>query len=320
MNFLLTVIIFLGSCFVLSYVSSKVIESLAGIARYLRWREFIIAFFIIAFAASLPNLFVDLNAAFQGHPELGFGDIIGGNLADLTIVMAVAVFFSRRGLSAESNMVQTSGIFTMLIAILPLLVVWDGNLSRADGLILIGAFFVYCAWLFSKKENFQKIYHSKNKNPISDFKSFLKNMAKVVLLVGLLAVASQAVISSAHFFSAQLGVSIGLVGLLIVGLGNCFPEMYFSIIAARKEANWLVLGDIMGAVIISATLVLGLIGLLFPFQINDPAPYTVARIFLIVAALVSLFFIRTGHKITKKEGMLLGGLYVAFLIVEIFIQ
>jgi len=320
MNFLFIIFVFLGSCFLLSYLSSLAIESLARIAKYLGWREFVIAFFIMAFAVSLPNLFIDLNAAFQGHPELGFGDIVGGNLGDLTIVMALAVLFSRKGLSAESDMVQSSAIFTTLIAVLPLVLVWDGTLSRIDGLILIGAFLLYSVWLFSKKEHFKKIYRRKNRKPIADFKDFLKNIIKAIVLLALLLLASQAVINSAQFFSGYLGISIGLVGVLIVGLGNCFPELYFSIVAAREEENWLVLGDLMGSVIICATLVLGLIGLLFPFHIHNFAPFSMASVFLIIAAICSLIFIRTGRKIVKRESFVLLGLYVVFLLVEIFIK
>jgi len=48
-------------------------------------------------------------------------------------------------------------------------------------------------------------------------------------------------------------------------LGNCFPEIYFSIISAEKMRIGLVLGDLMGSVIVCATLVLGTIGLISPF-------------------------------------------------------
>src|SRR3989344_1919434 len=98
--------LFIFFCFLLSWLSSHLIKSLVQITKYLRWREFIIAFFVIAFAGSLPNLFVDLNAALQNKPQLALGDIIGGNLVDLTFVLAIAVFFSKKGLSAESEMVQ----------------------------------------------------------------------------------------------------------------------------------------------------------------------------------------------------------------------
>src|SRR3989338_2365633 len=106
MSLLTIVFLFLLSCLALSFLSSRIIRSLDKIARFLGWKEFVIAFFVIAIAGSLPNLFVDFNAAWQGKPEIALGDIIGGNLVDLTIVLAIATFFSKKGLSAKSEMVQ----------------------------------------------------------------------------------------------------------------------------------------------------------------------------------------------------------------------
>ena len=314
------IFIFLFSCFILSWLSSCLIKSLVSIAKYLRWREFIIAFFVMAFATSLPNLFVGVNAALQGKPIIALGDVIGGNLADLTIVLAIAVFFSKKGLSAESDIVQNSAIFTSAIAILPLLLIFDNTLSRADGVILILAFVFYSCWLFSKSERFKKRYRSKEENAIIGFSGLIKNLIKIIFLIALLLAASQAVIVSAEFFSEKLGISLALAGILIIGLGNAFPEMYFSIISAKREENWLVLGDIMGSVIICATLVLGIIALIAPFEIKDISPFLTARMFLIISSLISLLFIRTGRKLTKKEAVLMLFIYISFLLVEIFVN
>lgn len=316
----LQIAIFIGSVFLLAWLSSSLVKTLVEIAKYLRWREFIIAFFVMAFAASLPNLFVGLSAAFRHMPEIALGDIIGGNLVDLTFVLAISVFFSRKGLSAKSGMVQTSAIFTTIIAVLPLILIIDRNLSRIDGLILMAAFGFYSWWLFSKEDRFKKVYSQKSKNPVKDFKSFIKNLGKIIAFLAVLLISSQAVVSSAQFFSASLGVSLSLVGILIVGLGNCFPETYFSIISARKNENWLVLGDLMGSVIVCATLVLGIIALVSPFEIKDLSPFLTARLFLLAAAIISLLFIRTGKKITKKEGFFLLFIYIAFLMTEILIN
>ncbi len=320
MQWYLVVFIFIFSCFALSWISSRLIKSLIEIAKFLQWREFIIAFFVMAFAASLPNLFVDLNATLQGKPELAFGDIIGGNLVDLTLVLALAIFFSKKGLSAESEMVQKSAIFTTVIAVLPLLLILDGKLDRFDGIILILTFIFYSWWIFSKEKRFKEVYDNKNQHSILDFKNFLWNLLKIIIFLILLLVASQAVVWSAQSFSNQLGISLALVGILIVGLGNAFPEMYFSIISARQGKNWLVLGTLMGSIIVSATLVLGIIALVSPFEIKDLSPFLTARIFLIIASLLFLLFIRTGKKITKKEGLILLFIYIVFLIIEIFTQ
>ncbi len=314
------VFIFISSCVLLSWLSSSLVKSLIQIAKYLQWKEFIIAFFVMAFAISVPDLFTTLSAVSQGKPELALGDILGGNLVDLTLVLALAVFFSKRSLLAKSEMVQNSAVFTTIIAILPLLLILDGNLDRFDGTVLVLAFILYAWWIFSKKERFQDAYnHGKTLSIVADFRGFLVNVVKIVVLLALLVVSAQTVVWAAQFFADKLGLSLSLVGILIVGLGNAIPDTYFSIISARKEKNWLVLGNLMGSVIVCATLVLGILALISPFEIKDFSPFLNARIFLIVAALLSLIFIKSGKEITKKEGLLLLAIYIIFLLVEVFI-
>lgn len=315
---ILEIIFFIISCFALSYLSGHLVKTLVDIAKYLNWREFIVAFFVMAFAASLPNLFVDLGAALRGMPEVALGDILGGNLVDLTIVAAVAVLFAPKDIKTNSKMVQGSAIFTSIIALLPLLLILDGSLDRIDGVILIFAFIVYSVWLFSKEDRFKKVYSKSNKNPIANFKNFAINIFKIIFLLGLLLFISQWIVGSAKYFSESLGISLSLVGILIVGIGNCFPEIYFSIITARKGQGWLVLGDLMGAIIVPATLVLGIVAIVSPFVIKDFSPFLIARVFLIFAAIFFLIVIRRGKSFTKKEGLFLLSVYIVFLITEIF--
>ena len=282
-----------------------------------------IGFFVMAFATSLPNLFVDISAALRGMQPLAFGDIVGGNFIDLTLVMGLAVLFGKKALPAESKMVQSSAIFTGIIAVLPLLLVADGDLSRTDGIILLLAFAIYTFWILSKQERFKKVYnvHGKRKKmPVTDFKEFLKNVLKLIVLLAFLTASSWVIISSAQFFSSALGASLSLVGILIVGLGNSFPELYFSIISSRRGENWMILGNLMGSVIVCATLVLGLVAIIAPFQINDFSPFFIARIFMIIAVIFYLFIIRSGRKITKKEGLILISIYILFLLTEIFLK
>jgi cation:H+ antiporter len=312
--------IFIVSCFVLSWLSSKFIKTLTEVARYLGWREFIVAFFVMGFAASLPNLFVDLNAAFHGLQQISFGDIMGGNLIDLTLSMAIIVLFSSEFISTESKMVQTSAIFTTIIAFLPwILVLRTGGLDRVDGLILIFAFLIYAFWLFSNDDRFKKVYSNKKIKIITNKPALVWDIIKLIVMLVTLLGASYAVVYSAQYFASTLNVSLALVGVLIVALGNCFPEIYFGIISARKRENWMVLGDMMASVIVCATLVLGIVALVAPFQITDFSPFFIARIFMVFACILYIIFIATGKKITKKEGLLLLLIYVIFLLTEIFL-
>lgn len=311
------ILVFIISCALIFWLGKWLVETLARIARYLEWREFVVAFFIVAFAASIPNLFVGITSAIHRIPQLSFGDVIGGNLVDLTLAIGIAALLAKGGLPVESKTVQVSAIFTVAVAILPLLLILDGILERGDGIILISVFIFYLFWLFSKKERFTKIYNGEEISPIKGFKIFIKDLGKVIFGVILLLLAAEGVVRSASFFSENLNLPLTLVGILIVGLGLAIPETSFAILAARKANNWMILGDLMGAVIVPATLVLGVVALIQPIVITNPSPFAIARFFLIISALFFLFFVRTGQKITKKEAFFLLGLYIIFVFTEI---
>ncbi len=310
------ILIFLGSCGLLFLSGRWLVEALMRIARFLGWREFVVAFFVMAFAGSVPNLFVGISSALHKIPQLSFGDIIGGNLIDLTLAVALAALIAK-GLSAESKMVQTSSIFTIVVAIQPLLLILDGTLGRVDAIILILTFFVYIFWLFSKKERFTKTYEEDQTPIVKKFKVFIKDLGKVILGISLLLLAAEGMVRSASFFAESLNLSIALIGILIVGLGNALPEIYFAIASARKGRTWMILGNLMGSIIVPATLVLGIVALICPIKVPDFSPFAIGRFFLIISAIFFLFFVRTGRKITKKEALFLLGIYITFVLVEI---
>lgn len=308
------IFVFIVSAILLAFSGGLIVDSLIGVAKHLKLREFVVGFIIMSLATSTPNLFVGVNAALRGIPELSFGDVVGGNVVDLTLVIALAALMAG-GITTQSRMVQTSSVLTIIIGVLPLILSWDRELGRADGLILILAFLVYCLWLFSTEDRFRKVYKGREgKN------DFLKNSLLLVLSLGLLLAGSQGIVSSASFFASVLGWPIGLIGVLIVGLGNALPETYFTLISARKKEPWLILGDLMGSVITCATLVLGVVVLIRPIEAIDFSPFVLARVFLVAAGIFFFLFLRTGRQITRREGVFLLGVYILFLLSEIFLR
>ena len=317
MIILLYLSLFLISGF-LVYISSRwLVKNLVEISKFLQWREFVVAFFIMAFSGALPDFFIGLSSAAHKVPQLAFGDVVGGNVVDLTLVVALATLVYG-GLPAKSKTVQTTSLFTIVAALLPLFLVLDGSLGRGDGLILISFFVVYILWLFSKQGRFKKTYDEIKPEPLTkEAKLFFKGIGKVIFGIIILLAASEGIVRSSLFFAKLLNFPIGLIGILIIGLGNCAPEAYFSLAAAKERNHWLILGDLMGSVIVISSLVLGLIVLIYPIKIIDFSPFLIARIFLLLAAFFFLFFIRTDKKLTKKEAIVLLLIYLSFVIIEL---
>ncbi len=310
------ILVFIISVLLLFWAGTFIIDSLMRIAKFLRWKEFVVAFFVIAIASSIPNLFVGISSALHGIPQLSFGDVVGGNIVDLTVAVALVVLITK-GLPTTSNLVQVSSLFTILIAILPVVLILDGTLGRVDGILLIGFFFFYVFWLFSKKERFIKVYDGQKLPIIKELNIFFKDIGRVAIGIMLLLLGAEGIVRSASFFAISFNLSLPIIGVLIVGTGNALPEIYFAIASARKGRTRMILGDLMGSVIIAATLVLGTVALIHPIEISDFSPFAIARLFLIISAIFFFFFVRTGRKITRKEALFLLLIYFIFLVSEI---
>ena len=312
---ILQIFILLGSFLLLALAGKWLIDALSRIGICLKLKEFVLAFFIMGVGATLPNLIIGVTSALKKIPELSFGDVMGANIFDLSLVVGLVTLISRSGLSSSSRTIQGSSIFMMVIALLPIFLVLDGSLSRLDGIFLLAAFATYTCWLFSKKDRFTKVY----KNCPLKFSTWEIVKDTFTITAGLLIIfiGGQGVVYSATFFYETFHLPLGLIGMFVVAIGTCMPETFFSLQAARKGQDWMILGNLMGNVIITSTFVLGIVSLIAPIKIVDFSPFAIARLFLIIAVLFFIFFVKTGHKITRREGLVLIGVYIAFLIVEI---
>jgi len=288
-------------------------------AQFLRWKEFVVAFILMAFATSIPEFFVGVTAAINGIPELSLGDIFGANIINLTLAIGLAVLFLGK-LEIERETVRRNSILMAIIALLPLLLLLDGDISRIDGIILLLAFIFYITWLFDRKELFSKVYDETpqiRERRLS--KGFLKDFGIFFGSILLLLLAAYGIVKSASYFAEFIGVPVGIIGIFLVGAGTALPEVYFSIRAGRAGQPGMILGNLMGCVAITSTLVLGVVALICPIKIADFSPFAAARIFLLISVLLFLFISRTHEKISKTEAIILLLIYFVFLVFEIIL-
>ena len=310
--------VFLG-CAMILYVSGEwVVQGMMRISRLFGIREFVLAFFVMAMASSIPNLFLGVTSALRGVSELSLGDVFGNNIIAMTVAVAASVFFARRKfIEAEGQTVKTAMIFTAIAAILPVILIIDGNLGRVDGIILIGLFLTYTTWLISQNKRFSKKYNGEKTRNFAELAIQIKKSIKSSFLalagVALLILAAIGIVSSASFFAARFGISTLIIGLFIVGLGNALPEIYFSVASVRRGETSFVMSNLMGAVIVPATLVLGVVALIHPIETHGLALLTASRVALITATLLFFVFAVTHRRIDRIEATILLILYIAFV-------
>lgn len=309
--------VFLLSCIMLAVAGDWLVRSLHRIARFFGWQEFIAAFFIMSVAVSVPELFIGITAALAGIPELSFGNIVGANIIHFTLALALATIVLG-SLKFETANVRLSLDFTIFFALFPFLLMIDGVLSQRDGIILMSAFFIYVLWVFSKREHFSRHYRPLASNGNGGM--LPKDFGMFLLGGGVLFLAAKGIVESAIFFADAFQIPLVVVGVFMVGLGTALPETYFAVASARRGNQWMVVGNLLGSTVITASLVLGLVAFLHPIVVTDFSPFVVARAFLVISAVALLIFSRTDNKITSREAFILLMIFIVFGVTQLLIR
>ena len=303
--------IFIISCLVLVFAGGLLVRSLAKLASFLRISEFMLAFILMALSTSLPELFVGISAALIGKPALALGNVIGSNIADLTLVAGIAALLGR-GLKVKHEPIKKDAYWMVPIAVLPIILMYIGKeLSRIDGAILIGVLGLYIWRLLSTKRK----YITDSREKVSRWGG-IGYFVLFIVSLPLLFYASKFVVNSGTALAFDLAMPAIFVGLFFLAIGTSLPELVFQSRAVLHGAQEMALGDLIGSVVANSTLVLGVTALIMPITANLFL-FLTSSFFMIELCFMFAVFLESGKGISWKEGLILLFMYILFLIVEL---
>lgn len=279
------------------------------LAKNLHLSKYIVGFIIVTVISILPETSIAIKSALSGIPSFGLGTLFGSNVADLTLVFTLVIAITNSNIKIENKIIKNNIVYPFLLLV-PLILGLNGFYSRVEGAVLIitGAAFYFLAFKNG----------SHNPNIKTKPKDSLKNASLLIASMALLLVSAHFTVESAVSLAHDLGVAPVLIGILVVGLGTTMPELFFSIQAVKKNSDSLAVGDVLGTVLADATIVVGLIALISPFSFPIKIIY-VTGAFMLAAALLVTFFMRTDKTLSKKEGLLLLLFWIAFVLTEYYI-
>jgi len=308
-------LLFITSCLVLSYSGAWIVKSLVKIARFLKWKSFVISSVLMGFSTSLPETFIGITSALHNESNLILGVVIGSNIIALTIVVGVGAFLTN-GLTLRKKIVQKSTIYAIFYSLLPFLLLRDGSISRTDGVILLISFIFYFSQLMSQEKRFSQIFNNQKIDWVS-FKSFLFNLLTFCAGLFLLLLSSERIVFSTLKIAESFNVPTVIISIFLIAFGTSLPEITFGIKSMSLKQENMIIGNAMGSIVTNSTLVLGITSLISPIVIDSFLPYFNGIAFVLITCLFFLIFARTDHKITRKEAILLIIIYFVFILIEI---
>lgn len=308
---LLTFLAFVASTIILARASLFLVETLTNIALKLRISEFLVGFMLIAVGSSLPELLVGIVAATEGEPLISLGNIIGSNIANLTIVLGIPAL-AAGGIRIRSQVRNREVIFMNVLAIAPLLLLIDGKLSQGEGILLLILFAFYLYNLILRSPAYTRVIRDHRRGISLPKQLLLFGIGLVTLLLS-----AEALIRSGITLATNLKIPTILIGIFVLALGTSLPELSFDVSAAVKRRGEILMGETLGSIISNATLVLGITALIRPITIENPKILATSSIALTIALLTFTLFVRSQYKVSVKEGLILILGYLVFVIAEL---
>lgn len=282
------------------------------IARAFHISEFIVSFFIVSIISVFPEATVSIISTIKKVPEFGLGTLLGSNIADLSLVFGIVALFSAKGITVKSKILKKD-FFYLILLLVPIVLGFDGHLSRADGILLVLSGIIFFITLSIESELF------KNKFSGQKYNNQVKNLFLLVISLVFLITGAYYTMKFGIAFANDVKIPPFLVALTIVAIGSCLPELVFSLKAVKTRHDELALGDVLGTVITDATIILGVIALIMPFSFSPVIIYVTGTMMFLAGALV-IWFIKSGRVLTKQEGIYLLLFYIFSLIIEFVVN
>lgn len=283
-----------------------------AIAKRHQLSEFFVGLVILSFGSDLPELAVAVDAGLKslgGVDASGVvvGSAIGSVMGQMGFVLGVAGLISflvlpRRYVFRHGSMLLAATIALFAAA-------FDGVVTRAEGVALIGFYFLYVVLLMRGEHVPEDVPEPVNKGGIRSWTALILGLAVVIG-------SSELTVTSVIDLATRFGVSEALISVLVIGIGTSLPELSISISAILKKKTELSVGNIIGSNILDTLLPIAVAALISPvlfergFLVFD-LPY------IFVLTLITLFFFTRVRGLQKFEAGIILGMYLLYVVIKL---
>ncbi len=285
----------------------------------------IVGLTIVGFGTSMPELVTSVIAAADGQTDLVFGNVVGSNIANLSLVLGVAAVIAPIEIHGqlvrrELPLLMLGTTVIMVLALDDLLRGLPATIDRSDALILLllfCVFFYVTAVDMIRKNHVDKLLTDISSNPliVNDWKARYWWML-IILGLGMLFVGGRITVDNSVALANALGVSGTIVGLFTLAIGTSLPELVTSIVAARRGESDLAVGNVVGSNIFNGLFVLPISALV---TVVDVPAAGIGDLFLswcFAALLIPLFFYGSA-RLGRPAGTVILLIYCSYFMIRI---
>ena len=308
-------LIIIGFIFLIAS-ADLLVDGSSGIAKKFHIPEIIIGLTIVSIGTSMPELFVSITSALEGHSDMSLGNIIGSNLSNLLLILGLSAIIKHVVFQKETRLYEIPMCLLFTITFMIFCNTNDG-ISRIEGIVLLLLFCVFLGYTIfmgikESKTNLEKDDAKEEKN-----NSIVKNIILVILGVIGLKVGGDLTVDNAVNVANYFNIREKIISLTILAVGTSLPELVTSVTAAIKGNSDIAIGNIIGSNIFNILLILGVASIIKPITYNVTYNFDIS-ILIVATVILALFpFIPPKDKMSRANGIIYFLMYIAYLAILI---
>ena len=266
---------------------------------------------IVAFGTSAPELAVAMGAALQGKGGLAVGNVVGSNIFNFSVVLALCVII--RPLTVKLQLIRFDIPLLIGLSFLVALMLRDGAIGRAEGGILFAGIVAYtiASYFVSRSKPSDEVLAEYEDDMPQLRGTALTDVLWLIVGMAALVLGSHFMVDGASGLARKFGVSETVIGLILVSFGTSLPEIACSVVAATKNKGDIAIGNIVGSSIFNLLAILGATALIKPFGAEDLQ--SLDLVFMVGVAVFLFPLARSGYNLRRWEGIIFLAIYVAYL-------
>lgn len=314
---------------VLARGADAFVVAAARLAVTLRLSPVVVGAVVVGFGTGAPELLVSTLAAGRGSIDLAAGNIVGSNLANLTLVLGVAGVVARP--ETLPRVVRREAPLSLAaVALFALLV--QGGLTRVEGGVLVAALVVAVVVMLRAAgpddtagrpepaiEELVVELEERIEGPgEADLAAVAaaptrRDVGRVVAGLAATVAGAHVLVVGAQRMAEDLGLSGGFVGLTLVAVGTSLPELVTAVQSARRGETALLAGNVLGSNVFNSTAVGGAAALVGPGVITDGGLTVVGGVSMVLVAALAWLFLGLGGRLSRTDAVVLLGIYAGTL-------
>ena len=305
----------LGGFLFLFASGELLLRGAVGLARIFGLSPLLIGLTVVAAATSMPELMVTVTASLGGLTDVGVGNVIGSNIANILLILGAAAVI--RPIPTHPRVVRRDAGAVLIATALFIGFGVTGPLGWVHGAVMIALLGFYL-W-FSYRNEVAAVSRDQTPGAEADLADLGWTPAGTGLALGTVAagagglvLGSDLLVEGAVAIARAAGISESVIGLTLIALGTSLPELATAVIAARHGHTALALGNALGSNIFNILLVLGVLVMIAPVQLA--AEVLRFDIWVMAGVTVALILaMLSDWRISRLEGGLFLALYAAYI-------